>query len=154
MTTGFGLVALPLPLAEPYTYRIPVALADRAVPGARVVVCSADLAGIVAQANAALPEAQRLSDVLVTRYADALPDGPIAAEEAPNAATEQWLRADPPLPEGGPAWTRWTDALAQRLVPSWPGDGFRPGLARAVDVRSGQSILADAGQCVHQRASA
>ena len=38
MSTGFGLVALPLPLAEPYTYRIPVTLADRAVPGARVVV--------------------------------------------------------------------------------------------------------------------
>ncbi len=86
-------------------------------PGARVVVCSADLAGIVAQANAALPESQRLSDVLVTRYADALPEGPIAPEEAPNAATEQWLRADPPLPEGGPAWARWGDVLTQRLLP-------------------------------------
>ncbi|HNW62772.1 MAG TPA: long-chain fatty acid--CoA ligase [Piscinibacter sp.] len=86
-------------------------------PGARVVVCSADLAGIVAQADAALPEAQRLADVLVTRYADALPDGPIAPQEAPNPATEQWLRADPPLPEGGPAWTRWTDALALQLAP-------------------------------------
>ncbi len=38
MTAGFGQVALPLPLAQPYTYRIPEALADRAVPGARVVV--------------------------------------------------------------------------------------------------------------------
>ena len=37
MTAGFGQVALPLPLAQPYTYRIPEALADRAVPGARVV---------------------------------------------------------------------------------------------------------------------
>jgi fatty-acyl-CoA synthase len=86
-------------------------------PGSRVVVCSADLAGIVAQANADLPDSQRLSEVLVTRYADALPDGPIAPEEAPNAATEQWLRADPPLPEGGPAWTRWSDALAQQRTP-------------------------------------
>lgn len=89
-------------------------------PQAKVVICSADLAGIVAQANAALPEAQRLTDVLVARYADALPDGAIEADEAPNAATEQWLRADPPLPEGGtggPRWTRWTDALAQGLAP-------------------------------------
>lgn len=38
MTAGFGLVALPLPLAEPYTYRIPEALAARATPGSRVVV--------------------------------------------------------------------------------------------------------------------
>ncbi len=83
-------------------------------PGARVVVCSADLAGIVAQADAALPEAQRLADVLVTRYADALPDGPIAPQEAPNPATEQWLRADPPLPAGA---VRWADALAEGLRP-------------------------------------
>lgn len=87
-------------------------------PGAKLVICSADLAAIVAQANAALPEGERLAQVLVTRYADALPLGAIEAAEAPNAATEQWLRADPPLPEGGPGWTRWSDALAQRLEPS------------------------------------
>jgi len=34
----FGLVALPLPLAQPYVYRIPESLADRVTPGARVVV--------------------------------------------------------------------------------------------------------------------
>lgn len=38
MSAGFGRVALPLPLAEPYTYRVPPGLADRVVPGARVVV--------------------------------------------------------------------------------------------------------------------
>lgn len=38
MTDRFGLVALPLPLAQPYLYRIPESLADRVVPGARVVV--------------------------------------------------------------------------------------------------------------------
>ena len=88
-------------------------------PETKVTICSADLAGIVAQANAALPEAQRLQHVLVTRYADALPAS-IEAAEAPNAATEQWLRADPALPEsagGGPNWTRWPDALAEQRVP-------------------------------------
>ncbi|WP_298830328.1 long-chain fatty acid--CoA ligase [uncultured Piscinibacter sp.] len=86
-------------------------------PEAKLVICSADLAGIVAQANAALPAAQRLAHVLVARYADALPDDALHPDEAPGAATEQWLRADPPLPEGGPRWTRWSDALAQQLVP-------------------------------------
>jgi primosomal protein N' (replication factor Y) len=31
-------VALPLPIPEPYTYRVPETLADRVTPGARVVV--------------------------------------------------------------------------------------------------------------------
>jgi primosomal protein N' (replication factor Y) len=38
MTDRFALVALPLPLATPYTYRIPETMGDRVVPGARVVV--------------------------------------------------------------------------------------------------------------------
>jgi primosomal protein N' (replication factor Y) len=38
MTDRFAQVALPLPLPDPYTYRIPASLADRALPGARVVV--------------------------------------------------------------------------------------------------------------------
>jgi primosomal protein N' (replication factor Y) len=38
MTPRYAHVALPLPLAEPYAYQIPATLADRALPGARVVV--------------------------------------------------------------------------------------------------------------------
>jgi primosomal protein N' (replication factor Y) len=59
MTTGFGLVALPLPLAEPYTYTIPVALADRVVPGARVVVPvrNREMVGIVVALDVPPPEA-------------------------------------------------------------------------------------------------
>ena len=38
MTDRFAQVALPLPLFEPYTYSVPEILADRVVPGARVVV--------------------------------------------------------------------------------------------------------------------
>ncbi len=38
MTASFAQVALPLPLYEPYRYRIPDSLADRVRPGARVVV--------------------------------------------------------------------------------------------------------------------
>jgi primosomal protein N' (replication factor Y) (superfamily II helicase) len=38
MTGRFAQVALPLPLAQPYTYSVPDTLGDRVVPGARVVV--------------------------------------------------------------------------------------------------------------------
>ncbi|MGH7524189.1 MAG: hypothetical protein ACREK8_07780, partial [Gemmatimonadales bacterium] len=38
MSERFAQVALPLPLPDPYRYRIPASLAERALPGARVVV--------------------------------------------------------------------------------------------------------------------
>ena len=43
-------------------------------PRTKVVICTADLAAIVASANAEVPEAQRLAQVLVTRYTDAMSD--------------------------------------------------------------------------------
>jgi fatty-acyl-CoA synthase len=78
--------------------------------GAKVAICAADLAGIVATADAALPPEQRLAQLLVTRYADAMPAGDIDPSDAPSEATLAWLRADPPLPAGA---TRWADALAE-----------------------------------------
>ena len=91
-------------------------------PGARLVITSADLAGIVAQANAALPEASRLRRVLVTRYAETMPES-VDPQEAPAPAILEWLRADPPLPSvpGGdtpdPRFVRWGEALAAGLQP-------------------------------------
>jgi fatty-acyl-CoA synthase len=82
--------------------------------GARVAICAADLAGIVAAANDAVPATERLQQVLVTRYADAMPDGAVDPDLAPPPAMDAWLRSDPPLPAG---CTRWTDVLAQRLTP-------------------------------------
>ena len=88
-------------------------------PQARVVICSADLAVHVHTANAALPVEQQARQVLVTRYCDTMLD--VAAmdlADAPPAAMNDWLRADPPLPDGGgAAWTRWADALAAGRVP-------------------------------------
>jgi len=87
-------------------------------PQARVVICSADLAAIVAEANAAVAQADRLTHVLVARYRDALPDGPLDPADAPNPATEEWLRADPALPEGaGAKVVCWQDALATAPAP-------------------------------------
>jgi fatty-acyl-CoA synthase len=82
-------------------------------PDTKVAICAADLAGFVATANAAVPAERRLKHALVVRYADALPDV-IADEVALPQSIEQWLRAEPPLPEG---FTRWGDALAAGLVP-------------------------------------
>ncbi|KQV78796.1 long-chain fatty acid--CoA ligase [Rhizobacter sp. Root1221] len=88
-------------------------------PAARVAICTADGAAVVAAANAAVPEAQRLQHVLVTRFTDALPQGPIDADLAPPAPIEAWLRLDPPLPESSPAtqFVRWTNVLAEKHVP-------------------------------------
>ncbi|MGA0609070.1 long-chain fatty acid--CoA ligase [Caldimonas sp. KR1-144] len=80
-------------------------------PETRVVICSADLAANVAQANAALPAQQRLAHLVVTRYADLLPERFEPGLAVP-AAMDQWLRAEPPLPRAeGLAVTRWTDAI-------------------------------------------
>ena len=83
-------------------------------PGARFVLTTADLASVVAEADARLPAAQRLRHVVATRFTDAMP-GEIDPAELPSPAILQWLLADPVLPDGV---TRWTDALAA---------GHRPG---------------------------
>jgi fatty-acyl-CoA synthase len=82
-------------------------------PGARVALTTADLASVVAEANARLPQAQRLHRIVATRLADALP-ARWDDDEAPSPALQQWLLADPPLPAG---CTRWSDALTAGHAP-------------------------------------
>ena len=84
MTVGYGLVALPLPLAQPYTYSIPESLADRIVPGARVVV----------------PVRQRELVGIVTALTDTPPEQ--AAREILSAPD-----AEPALPESLLETARW-----------------------------------------------
>ncbi len=85
MTAAFGQVALPLPLAQPYTYRIPEAIADRIRPGARVVVPvrQREMVGIVV-AEAPPPEGVTARDIL------SAPD-PEPALTAPLLGTAQWM---------------------------------------------------------------
>jgi len=83
-------------------------------PQTRVVICTADLAGIVASANAAVPEGQRIAQVLVTRFTDAMPTSAVDPDDAPPPAMDAWLRSDPELPAG---CARWTEVLARELVP-------------------------------------
>jgi fatty-acyl-CoA synthase len=82
--------------------------------GARIAITTADLAAIVRQADAQLPEAQRLRRALVTTFADAMPEGEVEPDEAPSDAVLRWLRQDHALPEG---CTRWRDALQAGHVP-------------------------------------
>lgn len=75
MTPAYGLVALPLPLAQPYTYQVPESLADRVVPGARVVVPvrQRELIGIVTGLTDS-PPTQRAREILAAPDAEpALP---------------------------------------------------------------------------------
>jgi primosomal protein N' (replication factor Y) (superfamily II helicase) len=85
MSDRFALVALPLPLATPYTYRIPETLGDRVVAGARVVVPvrRRELIGLVVAADSK-PPAGPAKDVL------AVPDADPALSPA-LLATAEWI---------------------------------------------------------------
>jgi fatty-acyl-CoA synthase len=82
--------------------------------GARVVVCGAELAGVVAAANAALPATQRAVHLLVARHADELP-ARIDEALAPPPALREALVAEAAWPPGA---TRWADALAAAHLPA------------------------------------
>src|SRR4051794_37331082 len=85
MTARFALVALPLPLATPYTYRIPEALGDRVALGARVVVPvrRRELIGVVVGLESEAPS-QQLKEIL------AVPD-PDPALPPALLATAEWI---------------------------------------------------------------
>ena len=77
MSERFAQVALPLPLASSYTYRIPETLADRVVAGARVVVPvrRRELIGIVVEADSAPPEAAARDVLAAPDDETAIPSG-------------------------------------------------------------------------------
>jgi primosomal protein N' (replication factor Y) len=80
MTERFATVALPLPLASSYTYRIPETLGDRIAPGARVVVPvrRRELIGIVVAADATAPEAAARDILAAPDTHPAVPEGLLA----------------------------------------------------------------------------
>jgi len=81
MTGRFAQVALPLPLASSYTYRIPETLGDRVVPGARVVVPvrRREMVGIAVATDGPPPQVVP-RDILAAPDAEpALPPGLVSA---------------------------------------------------------------------------
>jgi len=88
-------------------------------PGARVAICGSDIAAEWVSANEAVATAhpgQQLSRLLVTRYADEMPDARLPDTGVP-AAWRAWLDAAPQLPAYA---SSWRDALAAGLVASAP----------------------------------
>ncbi len=83
MTERFAQVALPLPLASSYTYRIPATLGDRVVPGARVVVPvrRREMIGIAVAVDTPAPQAAARDILAAPDPEPALPPGLLAAVE-------------------------------------------------------------------------
>jgi fatty-acyl-CoA synthase len=82
-------------------------------PQARVAITTADLAPIVSAGNERVPPEQRLQQVLVTRFTDAMP-AEIAPQDQASAPLMAWLQSDPVLE---PGHTRWNDAMQAGLQP-------------------------------------
>ena len=128
MTPGFGLVALPLPLAQPYTYRIPESLADRVVPGARVVVPvrQREIIGIVT-ALTDTPPGQSARDIL------AAPDPEPAVPEH-LLETARWISGYYGAPPGLTLRSVLPAAMwgESRIIVELTGGGIPGGLAGEV----------------------
>ncbi|MGC4366148.1 long-chain fatty acid--CoA ligase [Hydrogenophaga sp. R2] len=114
-------------------------------PDARVAICAADLAGELAKADAGLPEADRLSHMVVAHYADAI--GP-AADIPP--AWKDWLgtrHAPPTLTRGSVA--DWSQALA--CTDALPAHNRRPDDLAVLPYTSGTTGLPKG--CMHPHRS-
>ncbi|NLD70915.1 MAG: long-chain fatty acid--CoA ligase [Limnobacter sp.] len=83
-------------------------------PSARVAICAGDLLEHMLRGDEQLPAEQRLTRLLVSRYADLMP-AQLDPAEQPPAAWNDWLDAAPELPAHG---TRWSDAMALGRVPA------------------------------------
>jgi primosomal protein N' (replication factor Y) len=141
---SFAQVALPLAVAEPYTYLIPDALADRVRPGARVVVPlrQREEVGIVVAVDAAAP-AQTAREIL------AVPDL-TPALSAPLLETITWMAGYYGTPLGlalkaaipGALWGSST--VVAEVVAGAPHAGGTAGEVLAYLDRKGGSATVDA----------
>ncbi len=114
-------------------------------PDVKVAIAAADLAGDLVKASAELPEAQRLSHLVVAHYHDAI--GPDA--DIPPAWTE-WLATRHPLPAlPGGTVADWADALACSAAP--PTHDRRPEDLSVLPYTSGTTGLPKG--CMHTHAS-
>jgi len=150
MTGRFASVALPLPLAEPYTYAVPESLGDRVVPGARVVVPvrRRELIGLVVDADAAEPAAPA-REILAAPDAEPalLPDLLDTARwMARYYGTPLGLTLRAMLPAG-----LWGESrVLLRLVGAAPGGGLAGQLCDWLSDRGGTAPMATAQRALRK----
>lgn len=136
--TTYAQVALPLAIAEPYTYAVPDALADQVVAGARVVVPlrQREEVGIVVAVGVEAP-AQKAREILSAP--DTLP-----AISGPLLETVRWLAGYYGTPLGlalkaalpGALWG--SSSVVVELVPGAPrGGGTAGDLVEYIDRKGG-----------------
>jgi primosomal protein N' (replication factor Y) len=143
MTERFAAVALPLPLASSYTYRIPETLGDRVAPGARVVVPvrRRELIGIVVERDAAAPAAAARDILAAPDDHPALPDGLLA--------TARWIAEYYGAPLGltlkcmlpGGLWGE-SQVIATRAGGTWSIGGFAGEILEWLEGRGGEAPVA------------
>ncbi|MHB1328737.1 MAG: primosomal protein N' family DNA-binding protein, partial [Gemmatimonadales bacterium] len=140
-------VALPLPVATPYTYAVPAALADRVVPGARVVVPvrRREMVGIVVGIDET-PPAVEARDIL------AAPDDEPALPPS-LLRTAEWMAGYYGTPLGitlkamlpGPLWGE-SEVQLIRLSDAGVGGGTAGELVAWLDRRGGQAPMSAAAR--------
>jgi primosomal protein N' (replication factor Y) len=152
MTDRFAQVALPLPLFEPYTYSVPDSIADRVVPGARVVVPvrRRELVGIVVEADVTLTlsEAKGKRPKLALRDILAAPD-PEPALTPPLLRTAEWMAGYYGAPIGialkamlpAPMWGASRVMIRSTGLGLGRLGGLAEQLLRWVDERGGSAAL-------------
>ena len=90
-------------------------------PDVRVGIITADLAPELAQANAALPQSQRLAHMVVTQFSDVFDPVSLDPAEMPSA-WKDWLLPQRALPvlEGGQvhAWSEWMQQPHGQTLPA------------------------------------
>lgn len=150
MTDRYAQVALPLPLAEPYRYRIPATLADRALPGARVVVPvrREELIGIVTAVDVPPPPAAA-RDILAAPDAEVALPAPLlalAARAARYYGAPPGLMLRAMLPAA--LWGQSTVMLHLESTARAVGGGTAGDLVEWLDRRGGSGTIQAASRAL------
>ena len=142
MTERFATVALPLPLASSYTYRIPETLADRVGPGARVVVPvrRREMIGIVLETDATAPEAAARDVLGAPDDLPAVPEGLLATARwmAEYYGSPIGLTLKSMLPAG--LWGE-SQVVAVRAPGRWKIGGVAGEVLAELDERGGEAAV-------------
>ena len=147
MTQRFATVALPLPLASSYTYRIPETLADRVTPGARVVVPvrRREMIGIVLETDTTAPEAAARDVLGAPDDLPAVPEGLLATARwmAEYYGSPIGLTLKSMLPAG--LWGE-SQVVAVRAPGRWKIGGVAGEVLAELDERGGEAAVSLLGR--------